>query len=190
MVLRDGSHRALVADRHDPKVRDRCGQARNGEVDPAVSHAFEQVARAARLERDADSRRHRGEAAQQPGHRHRDGVGEVADPKAADRPLVGLPRGALGDVCLYEDAPRLVEHRGAGVGERDAAMVAVEQPDAQLRLELAHLLADGRLGDVQALGGPPEVQFFCDGHEVAEMPEFHGASVTARGSARIRDTPV
>src|SRR5215218_5261422 len=52
-------------------------------------------------------------------------------------------------------------------------MRAIEQPHAELGLELAHLLADRRLRHVEALGRPPEVELLGDGDEVPEMAEFH-----------------
>jgi len=69
--------------------------------------------------------------------------------------------------------PRLLEERAAGDGERDAALRAVEELDAQLLLELAHLLADGRLRDVKPVGCTAEVQLLGDRHEVPEMTKFH-----------------
>jgi len=42
----------------------------------------------------------------------------------------------------WVDPPGLVEERVAGARERDAVLGAVEQPDAQLLLELAYLFAD------------------------------------------------
>jgi len=86
---------------------------------------------------------------------------------------VRLARRALGHVGLDQHAPRLVEHRRAGIGEGDVAVRAGEQRDTELVLELADLLADGRLRDVQPLGCPTEMQLLRDGHEVLQMPEFH-----------------
>ena len=58
-------------------------------------------------------------------------------------------------------------------GELDAAAGALEQPAAQLGLERADLLAERRLGDVQARRGAPEVQLLGDGDEIAKLAEFH-----------------
>ena len=44
---------------------------------------------------------------------------------------------------------------------------------AELALELADLLRQRRLGDVQPIGGPAEVQLLGDGPEVAKMPQLH-----------------
>jgi hypothetical protein len=45
---------------------------------------------------------------------------------------------------------------------------AQEQRRAERLLELADLVAERRLGDVQARGGAAEVKFLRDGQEVAE----------------------
>jgi hypothetical protein len=39
--------------------------------------------------------------------------------------------------------------------------------------ELADLLGERRLGEVESLGGASEVEFFGDGDEVSEMAEFN-----------------
>ena len=62
---------------------------------------------------------------------------------------------------------------GAGARQRDRFARALEQLDAELDLERLDLLADRGLGDVELLGGAPEVQLAGDRHEVFELPEFH-----------------
>ena len=49
---------------------------------------------------------------------------------------------------------------------------AMEQLDAELPLEQAHLTAQSRLGDVQHLGGPGEVALACDGEEVLQPAQL------------------
>jgi hypothetical protein len=51
--------------------------------------------------------------------------------------------------------------------------VAIEQLDAELRLEPANLRRQSRLSDPQALGSAREAALFRDRDEVAEMTEFH-----------------
>jgi hypothetical protein len=78
-----------------------------------------------------------------------------------------------GDLGLSKDAARLVQERDARAGQGDAALGAIEEPDAQLLLGLADLLAHCGLSDVQPLCGAAEVQLLRDGDEVPEVPEFH-----------------
>ena len=74
----------------------------------------------------------------------------------------------------------LLEPRGDGVRELHAAMCAREELDAELDLELAHLLAHRRLGDVQPLGGAPEVQLLGHRHEVAQLAQIHRSIIARR----------
>ena len=82
--------------------------------------------------------------------------------------------GPLSDVRLVEHPAGLFEQRRARVGERDAALRAVEQAHAELVLELADLLAHGRLRHVQPLGSAAEVELLRDRYEVPQMAKFHG----------------
>ena len=63
----------------------------------------------------------------------------------------------------------LLEERVPGGGELDLAAGAYEQLCAQGALELADLVAQRRLGDVEARGGTAEVQLLSDGQEVAKQ---------------------
>lgn len=54
--------------------------------------------------------------------------------------------------------PRMLEHRAAGLRERDHPRGAVEQRDAELPLEPPYLLAQRRLAHVQPLGRAAEMQ--------------------------------
>ena len=73
---------------------------------------------------------------------------------------------------LLQHATRLDEESGSCVRQRDRALGPVEQPHAQLLFELANLLADRRLRNVESLRGPAEVQFLCDRYEISEVPKF------------------
>jgi hypothetical protein len=64
--------------------------------------------------------------------------------------------------------------------ERNAALRAVEQLDAELLFEIADLLADRPLRDVQAFGSRAEAQLLGDGDEVPEVPKFHGGPPVTR----------
>lgn len=67
-----------------------------------------------------------------------------------------------------EQRPRLVEQHRAHRGERDAAGRAGEQQGADLGLQLLDRPAQRRLAHVQSSGGPAEVEFLGDRHEVAQ----------------------
>ena len=68
-----------------------------------------------------------------------------------------------------EDAPGFSELNGVGA--------AGEQVDAEFIFEVTDLAAEGWLGDVEARGGACDVLFLSDGHEVAQVTQFHGCSI-------------
>ena len=53
--------------------------------------------------------------------------------------------------------------------------VTHEQVDTHAALQRLDLLGERGPGDAQPLGGPAEVQFLGDRHEVAQLAQFHGA---------------
>jgi hypothetical protein len=64
---------------------------------------------------------------------------------------------------------RLFEERPPRDGELDVAAGAHEQVRAERALELVDLVAQRRLGDVEARGGPAEMELLRDGQEIAEQ---------------------
>jgi hypothetical protein len=64
---------------------------------------------------------------------------------------------------------RLLEERVTCGGELDVAAVAREQIGAERLLELVDLVAQRRLGDIEARGCPAEVELLRDGQEVAQQ---------------------
>ena len=72
-----------------------------------------------------------------------------------------------------DDMPSFLEQGRSRSRERHAALGTVEQPDAKLLLELAHLLADRGLRDVKAFRCLAEMKLLRDGDEVPQMAEFH-----------------
>ena len=61
------------------------------------------------------------------------------------------------------------QERLAVAGQADALLAALEQGQAQAFLELGDLPTQGRLGNVQALGGAADVFFFGYHFEVAQL---------------------
>jgi CheY-like chemotaxis protein len=112
----------------------------------------------------------------------RQGVRHVSDAQPRARGVACVARGELGEIRLVQHPACLDEQGLTRLGERDAAVRAVEETDAELGFELADLLADGGLGDVQALGGVPEVQLLGDRDEVPQMAELHGWRLSFTGS--------
>ena len=66
----------------------------------------------------------------------------------------------------------MLEKSGAGIGQGNRPLGALEQQDAEPTLQLLDLLRQRGRADVQALGGTGEVQLLGDGDEIAELSEF------------------
>src|SRR5262249_27819189 len=54
---------------------------------------------------------------------------------------------------------------------------SLKQSDTQLFLQVAQLPAHRRLGNAQTRGSAAYVQFFRDGDEIPQMPQFHSAQL-------------
>ena len=76
---------------------------------------------------------------------------------------------------------RVVEEPLPTWREHDVPAVADEQREAEVVLELADLLGQRRLADVQAGRGLPEVQLVGDGDEVPHQPEIQVHPVLLAG---------
>ena len=77
-------------------------------------------------------------------------------------PMRDHPHRFEGDVGLREHRARLRQQGLAGVGEDDAPARPLEQRHAQLVLQLADLLAERRLRDMQRLGGAAKTALLSD----------------------------
>ena len=86
---------------------------------------------------------------------------------AADR-LHGRHRG----IDLAQDRAHPIEECVAGDGQLDAMRRAQQQRAAEQLLERTDLPAERRLGDVEALGRPPEVELLGDGNEGAQVAQL------------------
>ena len=75
--------------------------------------------------------------------------------------------------CLFEECP-------AGGGERDLPAVAHEQVGAEDALQIADLVAQRGLRDVEARRCPAEVQLLRDSKEIAQQPrlEIHSRKLS------------
>ena len=80
-------------------------------------------------------------------------------------------------VDVAEGAPGALEEDFAGGCELDCARCAEEERVAEDLFELADLLREWGLSEVESAGGASEVELFGDGDEVAEMAEFYVAII-------------
>ena len=108
------------------------------------------------LERELDGRVAGAEARDRLGHDRRPGARERGQPQApAAEARDGLELG-LGVGQPGEDRVGVLDERAAGVGQADAARVALDEAGPGLALERGDLLGDGRLGVGEGVGGGGE----------------------------------
>ena len=105
-----------------------------------------------------------------------DGVPQPpGDPEADDAAAVGLDGlHVIGKLRGRRREPHgLIQHQRALVGELDAVAPSQEQRQAKLLFELLDLAADGGLRDTKTPARATQAQFFCDGDESLNVPNFH-----------------
>ncbi len=97
-----------------------------------------------------------------------------AQAQAAATEVAHLVDRSLRRFQLAQGTPRMKQVQLAGIGGTHAPAGAVEQLHAQLLFQLPHLLREGRLRNVQRLGGAGEVAMLGDSEQVAQVAKQHG----------------
>jgi hypothetical protein len=85
------------------------------------------------------------------------------------------------------------QQRVARKRQSDAAARTFQQLHTQPSLQLLDRLRQRRLGDLQALGSTPEVQFFCDSHKVPQLPcleVIHSSTISTDRHMPLDRTPI
>ncbi len=100
-------------------------------------------------------------------------IGEEADPDLAGEATSADLRQAPEVRRVVEQLRRERHQLGSWARQGHRLARALKQLNAELTLERLDLLADRGLGDVQLLGGAPEMQPASDRDEVFELAEFH-----------------
>ena len=84
-----------------------------------------------------------------------------------------LPCDAEQILARYDELLRLAQEPMARGRQHDARARPLEERDADFLLELTNMPTQGRLGDMESLRGPCEVQLLGDSNEGAQMAEIH-----------------
>ena len=165
----DGHHGRLVAQPRADDALARLGAEPERQLQPAVGDLLGERAGAVLARAHAHARAPARELGEQ---RLGDVVGAGREPESQLAGLApGVAEGCLGRrVGGLDGGARGREHRRPGLGQLHPRARAVEQPDAELALEPRDLLAERRLGHVQALGGAAEVQLVGERDERAQQP--------------------
>ena len=181
--LRGPRERVLLGQRDDQRValqravRERLRHPRRREDEAEIQRAdlefTEDLVGGRFLQRDLDLRKAGHEAAQRARQERVRREADEAERQGARLPLRRIVRAALEQLGARQHGACIVHRLLALARQRDAARVALEQRDAQFRLEFLDRQADRRLRQVEPTRGASEVQFFGDGDQASEMAHFH-----------------
>src|SRR5262249_50002963 len=97
------------------------------------------------------------EATEDPGNGHELGPRGARDGETITLASRRPPRGEHRTVRLGENLPHMIEKQSTSGCQSYPPFGAIEQPDLDLLLQLLDLLTEGRLRDMEALGGPTEM---------------------------------
>ena len=84
-----------------------------------------------------------------------------------------------------QDVARAGQQAKTGRQELHASSGATKERNAELILEAADLAAERWLRDVEAACGTPDVAFFGDCHEIAQLVETHPASIPRQAEPSV-----
>jgi putative acetyltransferase len=155
--------------------------AEDAGVEGAVLEALNDLGGEGFVEVEMDARVRPAIGAEDGGQGAEHGGADEADVERAE--LAAADGAGFVEVALdvAEGAPGAVEKGSARGGEADGARGAEEERRAEYLFELADLLRERGLGEVEAQGGASEVKLFGDGYEVAEVAKLdvfvHGFSI-------------
>src|SRR5262249_42976763 len=143
--------------------------------DLAIANALFHDPRVRNSERDRDPGiglpKPRDERRQHVGPGRRAGADGQRSPLKAVQLGERLPPGGQ----RRDDARRVVAEDTPGLGQRDGSRMADEQPDAQLFLELAHVLGERRLREMNAFRRTAEALRLRHAEEDFELADRHRA---------------
>ncbi|MNN60883.1 hypothetical protein D3C81_1760910 [compost metagenome] len=96
-----------------------------------------------------------------------------ADLHLAQLPQLRAPSHVGGLLHLRQHLTGLFEEQPPCLAQFHPTVGTLEQPGPQFLFQGLDLLAQGRLGNTQLLGGTTKVQFFGHGDEVTQMTQLH-----------------
>lgn len=75
---------------------------------------------------------------------------------------------------LHDKFSRFIEKNPSFLGQRHATLIPQKEGNTKILLELPNLATKRRLGNVQLLRGPAEIEAFRNRDKVSNVTEFHG----------------
>ena len=105
-------------------------------------------------------------------------VRDVADVDRAGFALLRTARVKLRRLRSREQGTRIRKEGSPRIRQAHHSSRPFQKLYPQLIFQRLDLVAQRRLGDVQPLGSPAEVQFLGHGDKVSKMPQFHPFIIT------------
>ena len=173
VVARHGHHQSLAPDLFQPQLGAPGRRPEEADVELSALDGLHLRPGAQLTERHVDVRVLGRVQPEQHGHVAVERRVDEAEVETPGRAPACLPSGAGGSVHLENRLPGLLQEHLARGRQLHVAAVAAEEGGLQLQLETPDLLAQGRLGDVEARRRTGEVQLLRDGYEVAKLPKLH-----------------
>jgi heme-degrading monooxygenase HmoA len=169
-------HEALVAEPGGRQSRGqplRVREQDDGAVEGLRPHPLEEVTTPAGAEAEGDTRERVAHTVDPLGERD---FGEgVRDADADLPPGESVTVGGGADVAhRVQHAPAALEHRLAGLGQREGAPSAIAERNPEGALEALHAACHRRLGEVQHARGAADRARIRHRHEGPDVVEFHG----------------
>ena len=175
MADRNGSEKRLLVERQQGQASGcRKGRPQERAIQLARPHPFGKNETLGFDKAQCHIRPSRAEPHEDAGDGRAEGSGfREAQAQAAKLTPRRTPRSDNRGLDMSEDRLHLLEKQAARFRQRDAPAGTAEQGRADLSLERFDLLAQRRLGDAKATGGPGEVQLLRHRPEIAEVTQFH-----------------
>jgi hypothetical protein len=91
-----------------------------------------------------------------------------------------------GPFRMREGRAGLFDEETTGIREfHNPSLMASEQVKSVLGFEVGNLLAECRLGYMQSVCGPPEVQLFGQGNDRKQVTDFNGGKHCCKPRSRV-----
>ena len=182
MAVRQGDDHAFLAQHHATNARIFVANAAEADIDAAFLERLDLI----HCRHLVQTQRNRAVLlAKTPDDLRQHAVERRADKtdRQAAIDLAHAPRHRFEFGGLREQLHRVRIKKAPCVGQFERTRVALEQLNAEQRLELLNLATERRLCDMQPCGGAREVAFFSNRHEVAHMAQLNIHFIPFRYSA-------
>ncbi len=99
---------------------------------------------------------------------------------------MGSPSEMHGSLRMRERRAGLLNEETPCIREfHNPSLIASEQVELMLGFEVRNLFAERRLGDMQSVRGPPEVQLIGQGNDCKQVTDFNAGKHGSKPRSRV-----